>query len=66
MKEKWINAKDELPKEKSLGQSDFVLTYNGDCISINLYDYELKRWTTVLRNSITHWIPLPSKPNKNK
>ena len=62
MADKWISVKEDLPKEKSLGQSDFVLTFNGDCISTNLYDYELKRWASVLRDSITHWMPLPNKP----
>lgn len=62
----WISVEDRLPKYESFGQSEFVLTYNGNSFNINLYDYELNRWATaVKKDKITHWMPLPNKPSNH-
>lgn len=68
----WISVKDALPElktSKANPQSDPVLVFNG-VITVGIRwicgdkDYFLSNEYDERYNLITHWMPLPSPPNK--
>lgn len=62
----WIEAKDRLPEMRKTKMSNLVITVDNNLRHrVLAYDYEFKGWTTLSSNIIiTHWMPLPEKPNK--
>ena len=64
-KSKWISVDDRLPEEKSNQFSDMVLTSTkAGGIDVYRYDFEFNRFAISIHHmTITHWQPLPDKPN---
>ena len=58
----WIRATDRLPEEHKFRMSRDVLTIAGSKINVKSYDYGLNRWNGSPHITITHWMPLPEKP----
>lgn len=62
----WISVKDKLPE----GRMSTVLAFNGkdekhrQCIFVSRYFEQTKDFTTEGIGKVTHWMPLPKKPNE--
>jgi hypothetical protein len=54
-KGKWINAKDDLPKQ---GEKVLVKTKTGGKFVIG-YNHIFKRWSCAKSITVTHWMHLP-------
>ena len=58
----WISVQDRLPKIKSYGFSDWVLTSTSRTqMEVCRYDHDFKKWFPKPLN-FTHWMPLPDPP----
>ena len=74
MQMEWVKVTDRLPSTKPAYtdgplQSETVLTFNGTFVSVGKYEQTFKtrkfRWedrTFGTRYEVTHWMPLPDKP----
>ncbi len=66
----WVKVEDGLPENRpGWSHSESVNIFNGDVniVSTGAYNYLTKEWDDHLYGSrkfkVTHWMPLPTKPN---
>lgn len=59
---KWINIKDQKPNKNS----KVIIYFRDGTMDISTFNEEFEPWYTNLffynKNKITHWMPLPPKP----
>lgn len=63
---KWVSVAERLPEQlpNKIFSVDVLIYTDRNQILPSAYDYQLKRWNTLVYSEATHWQVLPNPPTK--